>query len=274
MGKCKEIAIKVIPQKLAHDFVRKHHYSHKVVNNTCLNFGCFLNGFLHGVLQYGPSLDKSKVLPLVSNTEWNDYLELNRMAFDDFLPRNSESYCIGKTIRMIRRQAKNIKWIISYADGCSCGDGTIYRASNFILTGIKKNTSIFLLPNGEKVQKVTLSGTSKTTPRPELGGKTIAEAFGGVFNVQKYKEITGAKLIEGFQLRYIYFIDKKYRDYLTVPEIPFTEIDTLGAGMYKGQNITRAERHSIKTKSGVVHNSDSSSKSEDQNPDINTKKTR
>jgi hypothetical protein len=59
--------------------------------------------------------------------------------------------------------------------------------------------------------------------------------------------MTGAKRIEGFQLRYIYFIDKKYRSYLTVQEIPFTEIDKLGAGMYKGQNITRAERHAIKT---------------------------
>jgi hypothetical protein len=30
---------------------------------------------------------------------------------------------------------------------------------------------------------------------------------------------------------------------LTVPEIPFSKIDELGAGMYKGENITRAERH-------------------------------
>jgi len=247
MGKCKEIVIKVIPQRLAHDFVRKHHYSHKVINNTVVNFGCFLNGFLHGVLQYGPSLDKSKVIQLVQNTKWNDYLELNRMAFDDFLPRNAESYCIGKTIRMIQKQAPNIKWIISYADGCSCGDGTIYRASNFILTGIKKNNSIFLLPNGEKIQGMTLSGVSKTTPRPELNGKCIAEIFGGVFDKRKYMEITGAKIMEGFQLRYIYFIDKKYRQFLTVPEIPFTDIDKLGAGMYKGQNITRAERHAKKT---------------------------
>ena len=55
--------------------------------------------------------------------------------------------------------------------------------------------------------------------------------------------------MEGFQLRYIYFIDKSYRKRLTVPEIPFSKIDELGAGMYKGEKITQAERHSILSES-------------------------
>ena len=58
---------------------------------------------------------------------------------------------------------------------------------------------------------------------------------------------TGGVKQEGFQLRYIYFIDKKWRKRLTVPEIPFSEIDKRGAGMYKGENVTRQERHEIKS---------------------------
>jgi hypothetical protein len=49
--------------------------------------------------------------------------------------------------------------------------------------------------------------------------------------------------MKGYQLRYIYFIDPKWRKRLTVPELPFSKIDELGAGMYKGQNITRESRH-------------------------------
>ena len=56
-------------------------------------------------------------------------------------------------------------------------------------------------------------------------------------------EYTGAHILEGYQLRYIYFIDKKCREKLTVPEIPYKKIDEFGAGMYKGNNITVAERH-------------------------------
>lgn len=169
MGRAKEIIVKVIPGKIAVPFIKKHHYSGKVVNNSCLHFGAFLDGKLHGVLSYGPSLDKSKMLSLVDGTGWNEFLELNRMAFDDYLPRNSESYCIAKTIKLIKKNAPQIKWIVSFADGCSCGDGTIYRASNFVLTAIKPNYNLVLLPTGEKIHKMTLE-SNPTTPRKELGG--------------------------------------------------------------------------------------------------------
>ena len=44
----------------------------------------------------------------------------------------------------------------------------------------------------------------------------------------------GWKPKEGFQLRYIYFLDPTAKDRLTVPILPFSEIERRGAGMYKG----------------------------------------
>ena len=242
MGRAKEIIIKVIPRDIANDFVRKHHYSGKVCMGSQVHFGCFLDGKLHGVLQYGASIDKRKIQSLVEGTGWNEFLELNRMAFDDYLPRNSESYCIGKTLRMIKKQAPQIKWVISFADGCSCGDGTIYRASNFVLTDIRPNHNICLLPSGEKIHKLTLV-VNMTRPRPELNGKSYSEITGGGNCFSKYVKAVNGTILTGYQLRYIYFIDKSYRKRLTVPEIPFSRIDEMGAGMYKGENVTRAERN-------------------------------
>lgn len=242
MGRAKEIEIKVIPSKIANEFIKTHHYSGKVVNNSNLHFGAFLDGRLHGAMSFGPSLDKSKIMGLVRDTGWNEFLELNRMAFDDYLPRNAESYCIAKAIKLIKKNAPQIKWIISFADGCSCGDGTIYRASNFILTDIRSNNNLVELPSGEKIHKMTLE-SNPNQPRKELGGKTYYQITGGGYNFKKYIEATGAKVLKGYQLRYIYFIDKSYRSRLTVPEIPFKKIDEIGAGMYKGKRVTQAERH-------------------------------
>lgn len=242
MGRAKEIIVKIIPSKIANPFVIKHHYSGKIVCNSCLHFGAFLDGNLHGVMSFGPSMDKSKIIGLVEGTEWNGFLELNRMAFDDYLPRNSESRCIGRALRLIKQNAPHIKWVISFADGCSCGDGTIYRASNFVLTGIKKNTDILLLPDGTKIHKLSLHTTGHK-PRKELGGKSFFEITNGKYALKKYCEISGAKVLNGYMLRYIYFIDKTYRKRLTVPEIPFSKIDELGAGMYKGENASQKERH-------------------------------
>lgn len=220
MGRAKEIIVKVIPSKIANDFVKKHHYSKKVVNNSQLHFGAFLNNELHGVMSYGPSLDKSKIQPLVKNTKWNEFIELNRMAFDDYLPKNSESRCIAYSIKLIKKNAPQIKWIISFADGCQCGDGTIYRASNFKLTGIKKNTTIMINEKGDIKTDIYFN------INPQL--KEIKKQY---------------KPLNGFQLRYIYFIDKTKEKDLTVPILPFSKIDELNAGMYKGQKITQAERH-------------------------------
>ena len=227
MGRAKEIIVKVIPAKIANEFVKKHHYSGKVVPNSILHFGCFLDEQLHGVLSYGTSMDKRKILPLVENTKWNEMLELNRMAFDEYLPKYSESRCIAISIKLLKKNAPHIKWIISYADGCQCGDGTIYRASGFQLTGIKQNTTMLLMPNGKIMADKTLNNSNY---------KTIGQSAG-------YWKKNGAKPIEGKQLRYIYLIDKSCK--ITVPILPFSKIDELGAGMYKGKKISLTERKAL-----------------------------
>lgn len=249
MGRAKEIEVKVIPSKVAVPFVKKHHYSGKVVQNSNLHFGAFLDGKLHGVMSFGSSMDKAKIQQLVSGTGWNEFIELNRMAFDDYLPRNAESYCISRAIKLIKKNAPQIKWIISFADGCQCGDGTIYRASNFILTGIKPNKTILQFPTGDRIAAMTLEANFELD---------IVKKQCKYFGIEhKYRTRSewlkigngSIKYIDGYMLRYIYFIDKSYRAKLTVPEIPFSKIDELGAGMYKGEKITQAERHSILSES-------------------------
>ena len=242
MGRAMDISLRVIPAKVATPFVKANHYSGKVVNNSTLHFGVFLDGRLHGVMSYGPSLDKSKIIGLVEGTGWNEFLVLNRMAFDSVLPRNSESRAISMSLKLIKKHATQVKWVVSFADACSCGDGTIYRAANFVLTGIKENLNLCELPDGTRVHKMTLA-SNPTSPRRELGGRTFFDVTGGKYNFTDYVKAAGGTILPGFQLRYMYFIDPKARARLTVPIIPFSKIDEMGAGMYRGEKVTRAERH-------------------------------
>jgi hypothetical protein len=237
MGRAKEIIVKVIPAKIANEFVKKHHYSGKVVANSNLHFGCFLDGKLHGVMSYGSPLDKSKILGIVADTGWNEMLELNRMAFDDYLPRYSESRCIAISIKLIKKNAPQIKWILSFSDGTQCGDGTIYRASGFILTNIRENNTLFVFPNGERIAGMTIEANWDL---PQI--KKICKDLGleHKYRTRNDWKKLGAKPLPGFQLRYVYLIDKTCK--ITVPIIPFSKIDEMGAGMYKGQKITPQER--------------------------------
>lgn len=249
MATAKQIILKVIPSNVANDFVRKHHYSGKVVNNSQLHFGAFLDNRLHGVMQFGCPLDRRKVLHLVVDKDgkpalWNEMLELNRMAFDEVLPSNSESRCIAVAIRLIKRNAPHIRWILSFADGTHCGDGTIYRASGFKLTGISQ-ASMIELPEkywkynggGHYAHRMTLQAKSNVMYKilqRDLG------LNGANKSMEWCAEKLGTKVVQGFQLRYIYVIDKSF--HIAVPEIPFSRIDEIGAGMYKGEHVTREER--------------------------------
>ena len=50
----------------------------------------------------------------------------------------------------------------------------------------------------------------------------------------------GCKNVIGFQNRYIYLIDKTCK--ITVPILPFSKIDEMGAGMYKGKRVSLQDR--------------------------------
>lgn len=256
----KDIRVAPVKSADANALVKRLHYSGKVVNNSQLHLGVFLGNRLEGVMQFGPSLDKRKIQGLVSGTGWNGFIELNRMAFSDRLPRNSESRAIAIAMRMIRKHYPHIEWVISFADGTQCGDGTIYRASGFVLTSIKKNDQIWAAPEGETFSRMSLTdGSSKqqqqqarniinrvsSTKGPAImhaisgraGGKAAAAANsinGGAASMKGYAA-AGFKPLDGYQLRYIYFINPSARERLTVPILPFSRIDEMGARMYKGE---------------------------------------
>ena len=172
---------------------------------------------MHGVMSYGNCINKKGTINLVENTGWNEFIELNRMAFDEYLPKYSESRCIAISVKLIKKNAPHVKWIISFADGTQCGDGTIYRASGFKLVGIVKNTALRINPkNGEAMHVIQ------------------------AHHLKMSSEFRGWKAFEGHQLKYIYLIDKTCK--ITLPILPFSKIDEMGVGMYKGEKISIKER--------------------------------
>lgn len=236
----KNIILKPISSKEAGNLIKAVHYSGKAVNNSQIHIGVFYCGKLEGAMQFGPSLDKSKIQGIVKNTGWNEFIELNRMAFTDALPRNSESRAISIAMKILKKHCPHLKWVISFADACQCGDGTIYRASGFLLTGIKKNTQMWESPDGTAVFSRT-SLTCHVAPQVVSAARRfIKEKHNtketGAASMKQYQD-AGFKPLPGYQLRYIYFLDQSARKDLTVSEIPFSKIKEIGASMYKGKRV-------------------------------------
>jgi len=212
VGRAKNIQVKPISSQAANKIIRSLHYSGKVVPNSQIHFGVFLDGKCGGALQFGPSMRKDLIAPLVSGTGWNEFLELNRMALADWLPRNGESRSISLSLGLIKKHYPWIKWVISFADATQCGDGTIYRASNFLLIGVKKNTQLRIDPDtGKPLQSMA------------------------AFHKGQSRDFKNWEKLDGYQIRYIYFLHPKEKKNLTVPILPFSKIAEMGAGMYKGE---------------------------------------
>ena len=235
MGDAKRIIVRPISSADARRVVKALHYSHKVMSNSQIHLGVFLGDRCGGAMQFGPSIDKRKTQGLVAETGWHEFIELNRLAFADWLPRNSESRAIAYALRWMRATCPWIKWVISFADATQCGDGAIYRASGFLLTGVTRNKTILRLPDGSIVADKTLNDhVSAVNGR---GGTAQARAQGAV-------------PLPGFQLRYVYFLDPSARARLTVPVLPFSEIARLGAGMYRGHVRDRSRENAAPPPSG------------------------
>lgn len=212
MASAKDIIVKPIRAADANKLVKSVHYSGKVVPNSQLHFGVYLNDKLEGVMQFGPPINKKGTINIVEGTKWSGMLELNRMAFSDRLPRNSESRAMAVAFRLIKKHYPHIEWVVSFSDATQCGDGTIYRAAGFVLTDIRKSDALRINPETNEVMHVI-----------QAHHKMIS------------KEFRTWEPTEGYQLRYVYFINSKAKQRLTVPVIPFSKIDEMGAGMYRGE---------------------------------------
>lgn len=256
MSAVKNLVVKAINSKAANEIVKKYHYSGKVCQNSQIHFGVFKKGILVGALQFGPSTDKRRMGQSLG-IGMNESLELNRMAISDVCGKNTESRVLGICLRILKKKYPFLRCIVSFSDACQCGDGIIYRASNFKLHSYKKNISLLSLSDDavEYLRKYipniknVVARKSLDNHRDENGKyltsnimsevylKTVVDENGKQI-LSKAKQ-AGAKPLVGYQMKYIYYYDKKLEK--IHPSIPFDKIPD-DVKMYKG--IKRVEHES------------------------------
>jgi hypothetical protein len=239
MGDAKRLRVEPIECKDARKLVTRLHYSGTYARNSQLCFGVFWNGKAEGVMMFGPCMDKRKMQGLVENTGWNGFIELNRMAFSDKLPRNSESRALAIAFKMMKKAYPHLEWVVSFADASQCGDGAIYRASGFVLTGIRANNTLLKMPSGNVFAAMTLEAHWDERKVKE---ECRAAGLPHMYRSRREWIAEGASFIPGFQLRYVYFLNREAKSKLAVPVLPFEIIDELKAGMYRGERVTLLDR--------------------------------
>ena len=235
----KSLELRPIAPSVCRAVVAKHHYSGTYPRNAQVNLGVYWGGVLEGGIMFNPPMDRRKVLGLVRDTEWSGVLELGRMAFSPKLPRNAESRALAVALRLLRKHRPSLEWVLSFADACQSGDGGIYRACGFWLTGINTDSQLWELPEhlvpltGKRVvHRVTVQ--DKSNP---LSRHILSATKGKNLQMAEYTRRFGGRILQGAQMRYIYPMVPGIRERLTVPIIPYSEIERRGLRMYRGQRL-------------------------------------
>jgi hypothetical protein len=198
-----DFSVRTIPRKTATEIIIANHYSKKIYSAARIHLGVFSPELL-GCLQFGAAMNPRSQASIVADTEFEEYLELNRMWLDDVLPRNSESKAISYAVALIRKLEPRVGWIQSFSDERCRRFGVVYQAANFEYCG--KHKSVFWELDGEMFHNSILTdGLKATQPK---GAKLRANR---------------ERLIrhEFWQFRYIYFIRPEFRRRLLKKTFPY-----------------------------------------------------
>lgn len=125
--------VKPIKSEQTYDWLLHKHYA-KRIPSISFAFGLYQSEVLKGVLTIGKPASPS-LCDGICGKEYSKYVyELNRLCVDDNLEKNTLSFFVASSLKLI----KDDLIIVSYADSQMHHNGYIYQATNWIYTGATK----------------------------------------------------------------------------------------------------------------------------------------
>lgn len=203
VSRCK---VRKVNHQTAARICRDHHYAGRVPSIVA-SFGLWVDDVMAGVITYGIPAQKN-ALSFCGDAYTDNGLELNRLFVFDWAGRNSESYLIGQSFKLLERYYKSYFILISYADSGKDHIGYIYQATNWIYTGISSGDVEFNIDGKHYHRK---------------------NAF-NIFGTGSYRELSKDHDVEIFKQgdkhRYVYFLGdrrqrRKMRKALRWPVLPY-----------------------------------------------------
>ena len=206
MADVRNLNVIPLPRRLAKRVIEKEHYLHSMPGGTQLCLGTLVEDRLLGVLTFG--VGPTNAHRLVDGAARTDCVTLTRLWLSDELPKNSESRVLGIALRSLQK-ATSFKFVATYADPGAAHIGTIYQATNWIYIG--ESQSAPLIDLGDGVGR---------------NSRTVAHRF-GTHSLKHFRKhgMTVKKIPQAAKHRYVYFLDRSWRDRLNPEQLPYPKRD-------------------------------------------------
>ena len=124
--------IEQVDYQTAMKVVIDNHYLHRKA--PCSKaYGLFCNSCKNivGVVVYGVSCSSTLLKGICGEDEASNVYELTRLWIKDGTPKNTESFLIGNTLKLLDKEI-----IVSFAEIQQGHNGTVYQATNFLYCGL------------------------------------------------------------------------------------------------------------------------------------------
>ncbi len=159
----KSWTVKRVERKDIKDFIETWHYSKSI--NGCIADFCYAlydQNQIKGAMFFGRMAMANQWKRF--STSPDNVIELRRLCCVDDTPKNTESYFIGKALKLLRKDwQKGI--VVSYADKEHGHAGTIYKASNFKQLEDIKGARVIIY-NGKRYHDKTIRTKYKGKLKP------------------------------------------------------------------------------------------------------------
>ena len=163
-------AIRQIDYHTAMAVIVREHYLHRKAPCS-VAFGLFLGDQLKGVIVYGTPSSAPLRGGIAGVENAGNVVELTRLWVCDSVPRNGESFLIGRTLG---KAGKEI--VVSFAEIQQGHLGIVYQATNWIYTGLSAKRTNW-----------TIEGMDKhcQTLADKYTAEEIREKYGDRFSLQE-----------------------------------------------------------------------------------------
>ena len=162
-------SIQQINYKTAMEVVIREHYLHRKAPCS-ISFGLFKKDILMGVVCYGTPSSAPLRMGIAGKENANNVIELTRLWVSDEVPKNGESFLIGRTLKYAGKEI-----IVSFAEINQGHVGTVYQATNWLYTGLSAKRTNWVI---EGVDKHCQTLADKYT------AKDIRKKYGDKFSLQ------------------------------------------------------------------------------------------
>jgi hypothetical protein len=150
---------------------------------------------------------------LVEGASSDHCLVLTRLWLSEYLPKNSESRCIGVVLRSLKRNT-SLKFVVTYADPAQGHLGTIYQATGWLYTGLSEAMPMYDIGDGKARHS-----------------RSLSHAYGTHSLAHFSKHGVQVKLVpQQAKHRYIYFLDSTWRKRVKGPVLPYPKAEVVNAG--------------------------------------------